>query len=163
MKIKAKVISKNNFSDYGQVHNMLDREAAGFGNEAFTFYRDSIRYCASSSNLGISTLSVSEDSKYQVRALEHHNYTAELMMPMDDDMVVCLARAGSAAEPCQEEMEAFIVPRNTMIHLNPGVWHYMPLPMNNREVNVLVVLPERAYHNDLTSVDMSEKELFIEF
>ena len=83
-------------------------------------------------------------------------------MPMDDDMVLGLAKAGSEAEPRREDLEAFIVPRYTMVHLNPGVWHYMPLPMHKTEVNVLVVLPERAYHNDLSSVDMSEKELFIE-
>ncbi len=160
--MKAKEISKDNFTEYGQVHNMLDKEAAGFGNGSFTFYRDSVRYCAASPNMGLSTLSVARDGKFQIMALEHHNYTAEIMMPMDDDMVLCLAKAGSEAEPCREDLEAFIVPRYTMVHLNPGVWHYMPLPMHKTEVNVLVVLPERAYHNDLSSVDMSEKELFIE-
>lgn len=162
MKIKAKRLTKENFAVYGQYSDMLDKNNAGFGSDAFVFYRDSIRYGTAAPVLGLSTLSVKRDNKYQIMALEHHNHAAEVMMPMDDDMILCIVKAGSEEKPAAEEIEAFIVPKNTMVHLNPGVWHYMPLPVKNEEVNILIVLPERAYHNDLSSVDMSAKEVFVE-
>ncbi len=161
MEIKAKHLTRENFEVYGQFSNMLDKNRAGFGSEAFTFYRDCVRYATQSPVLGMSTLSVGRDEKFQLQALEHHNYASEVMMPMDDDAVLFLEKAGSLQEPSEGEVEAFIVPKNVIVHLNPGVWHYMPLPLHNNEVNVLVVLPERVYHNDLFSVDMSAKEIFV--
>ena len=162
MKIKAKELTKDKFAVYGQFNDMLDKASAGFGSDAFIFYRDSIRYAAATPVLGLSTLSVKRDENFQVMAMEYHTHTAEVMMPMDDDMILCIQKAGSEDEPTPEDIEAFIVPKHVMVHLNPGVWHYMPLPVNKEEVNVLIVLPERAYHNDLVSVDMSAKEVFIE-
>ncbi|MCI9226415.1 MAG: DUF4867 family protein [Dorea sp.] len=161
MEIKVKHLTKEEFAEYGQFNDMLDSGRAGFGTEAFTFYRDCVRYATQAPVLGMSTLSVKKDERFQLQALEYHNYASEVMMPMDDDAVLFLAKAGSSEEPSENEVEAFIVPKNVIVHLNPGVWHYMPLPLHNSEVNVLIVLPERVYHNDLFSVDMSAKEISV--
>ncbi len=161
MEIKVKYLTKDGFAEYGQFGNMLDKNRAGFGSDAFTFYRDCVRYATQAPVLGISTLSVKKDERFWLQALEYHNYASEVMMPLDDDAVLFLAKAGSSQEPSEKEVEAFIVPKNVIIQLNPGVWHYMPLPLHNNEVNVLIVLPERVYHNDLFSVDMSAKEIFV--
>ncbi len=158
IKIPVKTLDSANFATFGQFCDMENPTAASFSGGAFTFYRDSVRMGANGV-LGFSTLVVKKDEEWNVPALEHHNFSAEIMLPLDDDAVLCLAPACADAAPADEDISAFIVPKGTLVHLNPGVWHYMPLPRTKDKVHVLVVLPERAYHNDLTAIDLMDKNI----
>ena len=80
MEIKVKHLTKEEFAEYGQFNDMLDSGRAGFGTEAFTFYRDCVRYATQAPVLGMSTLSVKKDERFQLQALEYHNYASEVMM-----------------------------------------------------------------------------------
>jgi ureidoglycolate lyase len=48
-----------------------------------------------------------------------------------------------------DQVEVFRVPKGTLITLRPGVWHCAPFAENADIVNILVVLPERTYANDI--------------
>ena len=52
------------------------------------------------------------------------------MLPLDDDMVIHVGPAnGGQVET--DKLEAFILPRRTMVILKPGTWHGAPYPINN--------------------------------
>lgn len=157
--VQAEQLCKENFEIFGQYHNMCSDDGPCFGDQNFTFYRDSIRMVPPVSALAFSTLLVERSVHFMVPALEYHDHTAEIMMPMDDDTVLCLAPAGNTERPDTEALRAFLIPRGTMIHINPGTWHYMPQPLFKKEVHVLIVLPERTYHNDLTAVNFEGDNL----
>jgi ureidoglycolate lyase len=48
-----------------------------------------------------------------------------------------------------DRVEVFRVPKGTLLILRPGVWHCAPFAENADVVNILVVLPERTYANDI--------------
>ena len=75
---------------------------------------------------------------------------------MDDDVILHVAPASK--EPVPQLTEAFLVPKGTAVRLNPGVWHLAALPVNLDVAHVLIVLPERTYHNDCIVVDYAEED-----
>lgn len=156
--IKISKLTKEEFSIFGQFHDMFSKEGYGFGDNKFKFYRDSVRMSADSV-LGFSTLRVKKDEKLEVTALEYHDKTAEVMIPLDDDAVLCLAPAGNLETPLKEDIRAFYIPQGTLIHLNPGTWHFRPMPVYKEEVNVLIVLPERTYKVDLIAKEYIEDNI----
>ena len=79
---------------------------------------------------------------------EYHNYTSEVAMPLDQDAVVWCAPAGAGDELPLDDVEAFLVPEGCVLMLRPGVWHHAAFAVEQRPLNVMIVLPERAYATD---------------
>ena len=48
-----------------------------------------------------------------------------------------------------DKVEAFRVPQGYAVMCRPGVWHHAAFPVGDKPVNVLIVLPERTYVNDV--------------
>jgi len=105
-----------------------------------------------------SPLVVPKPEKMIVTTVEYHNYTSEIVLPMDDDAVIHVAPASK--EPVPEQTEAFIVPKGTVVRLNVGVWHLAAMPVHADALHVLIVLPERTYANDCTVVQYDRKQQF---
>ena len=57
-----------------------------------------------------------------------------------------------------DQVEAFLVPKNVMLTIRPGVWHCMPFVVSGEEIHILNVLPERTYANDCTMHVLKEEE-----
>ncbi len=62
---------------------------------------------------------------------EYHTNACEVMMPMDDDMVMY---AGPASNDVVEldKLQAFIIPKGTMVVFRAGAWHGAPTPCTAR-------------------------------
>ena len=95
-----------------------------------------------------------------ITQVEYHTTTCEIIMPLNDDMILHVAPA-SAGTPVPELTEAFIVPKNTLVKINPAIWHLAPLPLNADELCAMIILPECTYANDCTVVDLTEAQQFI--
>lgn len=156
MNLKAKKLTKENFEVFGHYACMENPVGPAMKSQAFSFYRDPIRmHTSGRMPITVSPLVVNQDKNLKVPCLEYHTYTPEVMIALDDDFVLCLAPAYSGSQPKLDEAEAFILPRGTAVHVNPGVWHYVPLPLTQKKGTVLIILPERTYENDLIMVDCS--------
>lgn len=154
-KIKAQLISKENFSPYGTFSAMIEPS----GNHLGSFYHDRVMFPVSGNvPFAFSALVSEKPEKMIITAAEYHNYTGEGVLPLDDDVVIHVAPPSN--KPVPELTEAFIVPRGTFVHLNIGVWHMAALPIHKDKVHVLIALPERTYFNDCTVVEYSPEEQF---
>jgi ureidoglycolate lyase len=154
-KIKAQLISKENFSPYGTFSAMIEPS----GNHLGSFYHDRVMFPVSGNvPFAFSALVSEKPEKMIITAAEYHNYTGEGVLPLDDDVVIHVAPPSN--KPVPELTEAFIVPRGTFVHLNTGVWHMAALPIHKDKVHVLIALPERTYFNDCTVVEYSPEEQF---
>ncbi len=101
-------------------------------------------------NLGNSILGVSLCRVFPrdltIELTEHHNYTEEGNLPLDGDVYMYVGPATQEAE--EMEVEIFEVPKLTLVRLKIGVWHHALYAKGDKPVNVLILLPERTYHND---------------
>ena len=150
--IKAKPITVENFSYYGQFTNLLEPQGYSLGD----FFHDRVRMnMAGNMNLAFSPLVVHKSEPRIVSQAEYHNTTQEGILCLDDDVILHVAPPSK--EPVPELTEAFIVPKGTLVCLNLGVWHLSAMPINLDTAHVLIVLPERIYLNDCIVVDYPEE------
>ena len=157
-KIKAEPLTVEAFAPYGTFTNVMDPSGYHLGGEFHDFYRDQAKYYTESGlPLGLSPLTV-RGHGYVVEGVEWHNHSCEGMMPVNDDAVMHVSLAGGDFDINQTK--AFIVPKGTIIVLNPAVYHLTPLPVHEKELHALIVLPERCYANDFCYMDLDEDSKF---
>lgn len=153
--ILAKELTKENFCEFGSFYNMVDLK----GNNLGDFYPDHLKNPVSG-NLPItfSGLNVHKASKMIVDTVEYHNYTGEVLLPLDTDIVIHVAPASNKIIP--EATKAFIVRKGTAVRLHVGVFHLAPFSIEKEEGHVMVALPERTYCNDCVVIKYEEKDQF---
>lgn len=156
-KLRAETLRLERFAKYGTFCRMLDPEAERLGPPPVEFYRDLVHV-----NLGRGTpcFSVTRVSPRPMVAekFEYHSYTGEAFMPLDNDILIHVAPAGKSDPVPYDKIEAFRVPKGTMVMIDPGVWHAAPFACGGQIAHVLVMLPERTYANDCTVVLFPEEE-----
>ena len=154
--IKTKELSVENFLPYGFYAGLIDAKGDKLGTPPIEFYRDMLQQdqCGDSS-MSFSSLKV-EKREMVIDILEYHTRTSEGILPLDNDVI--LYAAGATAPDGivpAEKLEAFLIPKGTMVVLRPGVWHHAPFTANDAPANILIVLPERAYANDCEVFELS--------
>lgn len=146
--IQVRPLTVEAFAPYGSFANFLNPTGVQFGG----FYRDQVLMPISGRMpVALSPLTVEKPEKMIVSKAEYHDYTAELVLPLDDDCVVHVAPASQG--PVPEQTEAFLVPQGTALCLKAGTWHLAALPVHVPTLHVLIGLPERTYHNDCIVVE----------
>ncbi len=156
--IKAKKITCENFAPYGKITSVLEPTGFNFAGETHQFYPDRIVF-QTASNIALSPLKVKKPEKVCISQMEMHNTTAEGLLCLNADVVIHVAPPVKDY-PNTDEAEAFIVPKGTAVQINTGVWHLAPIPVNQEEANILIILPERIYANDCLVVDLKKTDQF---
>ncbi|SCP99274.1 ureidoglycolate lyase [Anaerobium acetethylicum] len=151
-KIKIKSLTAEAFNGYGSFYDLINPTGHNLGD----FYHDHILYPVSGNQpIGFSTLISKKSDEMIVKKAEYHNYTSEIILPLDGDIIVYVAPPSK--NPVPELAEAFLVPQGTMIKLNTGVWHMCPFSVEDI-THIMVALPERVYSNDCSVVEYAEEQ-----
>ena len=151
--IKAKPITAENFSYYGQFTDLLNPS----GYSLDDFYHDRVRMGVSGNfAVAFSPLTVHKQDPMIVSQAEYHNTTQEGILCLDDDFVLHVAPPSK--NPVPDKTEAFIVPKGTLVCINLGVWHLSAMPLHLDTAHVLIILPERTYLNDCIVIDYPEED-----
>lgn len=146
--IPVQPLSPARFQKYGVYHNMLSPDGESLGAAPAEFFRDLVQLRLGGSNvLSVSVLELTK-RPLLVDAMEYHNDCCEGMMPMDADVIVQLAPPVKGDVIPLEKVEAFFVPKGTLIVLNPGVWHESPYVTGRENGHIFCMLPERTYMKD---------------
>ncbi|MFP4157618.1 MAG: ureidoglycolate lyase [Opitutales bacterium] len=155
--IKPIPLSLADFSPFGVFANMLHPDSARLGMPPVEFYRDMVQQdLGLASIVSFSTCRI-EQRDLRIDALECHSRTAEMMLPLDNDILIQLAPATPASvEPDLRQVKVFHVPRGTLFVMRPGVWHHGPFVTNHSPANILVALPERTYANDTVTFQIPD-------
>jgi len=157
-KIKAKKLTREAFAPFGEYYNMLDPKDYALCGALHAFFPDRVTNSTVGA-VGYSPIIVKKPKKYIVDCQEYHTTTCEMILPLDDDMLLHVAEK-SAGTVNNATAKAFIVPKGTLIKLDAGVWHLAPLPVKEKEIHCMIILPECTYANDCTVVNLEEKDQF---
>lgn len=158
-KIKVEKLTKDAFAPYGEYYAMDNPAGYALCGELHRFFPDRVT-TYSSGKLSFSPIVVKKPEKMEIKQAEYHTTTAELILPLNDDMIIHVAEP-SAGVPIPEYTKAFLVPKNTLVKMNACVWHLAPLPAHENELCAMIVLPECTYINDCTVVDLTPDEQFL--
>ena len=95
-KIKAKELTVEGFAPYGEFYNLVEPTGKNLG----SFYHDHVLYHTSGRMpVAFSSLVVDKPEKYIVDSAEYHNYTGEVLLPLDDDVVIHVAAPSKEPVP----------------------------------------------------------------
>ncbi len=160
--IRYRELDRESFSRYGAFAAMAEPDGEGsapprIGMPPVEFFRDLLQ-----SGLGLDTVaSFGVCRVYRrpsiVDASEYHDGACEAILPLDADVVVHVAVGTVPGRFPTELVEAFRVPRGTMLALRPGVWHHGPFVLGAERASCLVALPERLYARDCTEIRIPEE------
>jgi ureidoglycolate lyase len=148
--IRWKNLSAEGFGAFGSYSCVVNPSGPHLGSAPIEFYGDRVQ-----SVLGpvpVASFGVCRVTKrpFVLDVSEFHDTSCEVVLPLDGDVLMHVAPAGSELEFPADSAEVFLVPRGTLLCLRPGVWHHAPFAFGSDLVNVLIVLPERTYKNDCT-------------
>ncbi len=154
-KIKAKELTNDSFKEFGSFYNLLNPQGYNLGD----FFPDHLEV-SNNSNMahGFSSLIVYKKENMIVDTVEYHNTTAEVLLPLDSDIVIHVAPPNN--KKVVELTQAFIVPKGTIVKLNVGVTHLCPFSIEHDLAHVMVALPQRTYENDCEIVKLLNDEQF---
>jgi len=157
-KIKVQQLSVEKFHRYGTYAQMIGpkSDATGPKDAELVFFRDMVQQTLSDSP-SFSTLLV-RPRPFVISVGEYHDFTCEVSMPLDNDALVWVAPAGATAEVPVDDIEVFFVPKGTLLCIRPGVWHHAAFTPDKRNLNVMIVLPERAYMTDCHVAEIPAKK-----
>ena len=142
---KIKELSTEAFKPYGSYANMVKPTGPKMGG----FHPDMAVMTLGQANEAAFSVTQVQKKENIIDAMECHNHTGEGILPLDGDVLVHVAPASRTDKVPMDQVEVFRVPKGTLITLRPGVWHCAPFAENADVVNILVVLPERTYANDI--------------
>ena len=155
--LEVQELSLEKFDRYGKFADMLNVDCDFIGEKPITFFRDMLRQDLKDTAVCYSILQV-ENRDEVIDISEYHNHTAEMLMPMDCDIIMHVAPADCSQEAPVDKIELFRVPKGTMVILRPGVWHHAPFAVNAKSANILIGLPERLYANDCEVAEIPEEK-----
>jgi ureidoglycolate lyase len=151
--IKVQQLSREAFNQFGTYYDMMDPQGANLGN----FYQDHLLDpVVGGVPMAFSALIGRRTDKMVVKKSEYHNYTGEVIIPLDGDVIAYVAPPSKV--PVPEQTQAFLIPKGTVIRLEVGVWHMGPFPAGDQDVHMMLALPQRTYKNDCYVVEYDEKD-----
>jgi len=156
--VKAVPITNEAFAPFGQFYQMDAPKGYPLCGAIHKFFPDRL-VADCQGRVGYSPIVVQKPEKMVITQQEYHNSTWEMILPLDDDMILHVAPA-SAGTPVTDYVQAFIVPKNTLVKLNAAIWHLCPLPATKEQLTAMIILPECTYALDCPVVDLTPEQQF---
>lgn len=149
------------FKPFGRYAAMLAPDGECIGEDPIRFYRDMLPL-PNGEPRSLPSFSICQvrPRPLVVDVSEIHSYAFEGNLPLDADALIHVAPATANGVHPFDRIRVFRIPRGTFVVVNPGVWHHAPFVYGkgNAVLNMLIVLPERAYANDCIVVPLKEEE-----
>ena len=137
--IIPKPINKSNFSEFGEVITTKDIKPLKINN-GYAERFDGIANLDTKINDGETTISIFSALKrnfpMKIDMMEKHPLGSQAFIPMEDTkFLVFVAPKGD--KPDVNKIQSFLVPKQTGVNYNAGIWHFPLISMKN--MNFLIV------------------------
>lgn len=137
------LLTEESIRGYGHLLHTSAKEPT-FDNEQFTFTGDVFKFAAEGKvTVGILT---SHKREFKLECLEKHSATVEILVQLENDAILYLARPSEKEEP--EDIKAFYLKQGEAVVLDKGTWHWVPYPVNAEHCKTLVILKDGTSAND---------------
>lgn len=149
MKIKAQPLTATAFQPYGKIMtDGLDLPMSD--NEEITYWgKVSVLNIPGLISTGIM---LALDREKVVTKMERHTKTAEILVALDGDSVVCVGTQTSDGSGIAD-IAVFTVRQGDAVALDTGIWHWAPFPCGTKPAKYIVI-----FANDTETSDMDFKE-----
>ena len=160
--INPKLISKENFSKYGDVITTKDIKPLEINN-GYAKRFDGIANLNTTKDNGETTICIFSALKrsfpMKIDMMEKHPLGSQAFVPMKETTFLVFV-APEGGKPNLREAEAFIVPPGIGVNYNPGTWHF-PL-IATEDMNFLVV-DRKGSGDNLVIENLNKEEVVLNY
>ena len=160
--IKAKNITKKNFSKFGQLIDTSKKNPISI-NDGYAQRFDDLINIDTSKKKGKAIISIFKAKKrgfpIKIDMMEKHPLGSQAFLPMKETTFLVFV-APKGEKPNLNEVEAFIVPPGIGVNYNPGTWHF-PL-ISTENMNFLVV-DRKGSGDNLVIEDLDKEEVILKY
>ena len=139
IKIRPKKVSKKNFQKFGQIIDTSKKKYFRINN-GFAKRYDNLGKIDTSKKKGTTIVSIFSAKKrrfpMKIDIMEKHPLGSQAFVPMKETSFLVFV-APKGGRPNLKKLESFIIPKQTGINLNPGIWHFPLISM--KDMNFLVI------------------------
>ncbi len=139
IKIRPKKVSKKNFQKFGQIIDTSKKKYFRINN-GFAKRYDNLGKIDTSKKKGTTIVSIFSAKKrrfpMKIDIMEKHPLGSQAFVPMKETSFLVFV-APKGGRPNLKKLESFIIPKQTGINLNPGIWHFPLISIKN--MNFLVI------------------------
>ena len=129
--LKMERATPQSFAEFGSVVIPHSREA-DFRCEEFDWW-ENLTQLALGENAEVGIVEAKNTGVYEQKTLEQHRCTGEVLIPVDNDVFLVLAKpdAFSKAERSPADFSCFYVTAGSLVSLKEGVWHQGPMTLSD--------------------------------
>ena len=157
--IKAKKITKKNFSKFGQLIDTSKKNPINI-NDGYAQRFDNLINIDASKKKGKAIVSIFKAKKrrfpMKIDMMEKHPLGSQAFIPMKETTFLCFV-APPGDFPDISKIQSFIVPPRNGINYKPGIWHF-PL-ISTEDTNFLVI--DRKGKGENLIIHKFEKEKIV--
>lgn len=145
--VQLKKISKENFASFGGYFD--ESSSVPVSAERYFSWWNGVGIIDIKGRTSVGVVRPVFNPDFSETIFEQHRNTPEVLIPVDEDVILLLGKEAAFKNeiPSKEDFEAFLVPRGTVVSINPGVWHHSPMAMNKFS-RVIVLFKENTSQND---------------
>jgi ureidoglycolate hydrolase len=140
------LVSKD-FCDFGQLLSTTEASAAADNTEYTYWGKIGGMVFGEKASSGIL---LCHKRSFVVESFERHERTPEVLVALDGDSVICLAKP--LTQPT--DVKWFKVHQGDAFALHAGTWHWIPFPTNSNESRFLVIFAWGTEESDLHYFDL---------
>ena len=160
--IKAKNITKKNFSKFGQLIDASKKNPISI-NDGYAKRFDDLINIDVSKDKGRAIISIFNAKKrrfpMKIDMMEKHPLGSQAFIPMKETTFLAFV-APEGDKPDLNKVEAFIIPKGVGVNYNPGIWHF-PL-IATEDMNFLVV-DRKGSGDNLVIENIEKKEIILKY
>lgn len=152
--IKAVALTSENFEDYGQILSISKGDPMA-DTEEFAYW-GKVTELTMTEKVSTGFL-VCRKREGVVKSLERHVRTPEILIALEGDSLICMAKPESVVDiDLIEGIQAFRVRQGEAFVMHAGTWHWIPFPINQEESKFLVVFASGTEADDLEVRDLPD-------
>ena len=160
--IKPKKITRKNFQKFGDLISVKKKKSINI-NDGYAKRFDNLCRINTSSKKGKTIMSIFSAKKRKfpmnIKMMEKHPLGSQAFVPMNETTFLVFV-APKGKRPNTKKIESIIVPTQTGINYNPGIWHY-PL-ISSKNMNFLVI-DRKGIGNNLVIHNFKNEKISLKY
>lgn len=156
--LKIKKLSKNSFKKYGEILG-IPKNKPTHSNKCFDIWMGLEDIITKNNKPKFSWFKVKYRNDFRCVNIERHLNTSEALIPMRGQSIIIVGLSGikkSGEIIKKDSLRAFYIDGTKGINLKPGVWHWIPFPLD-READFLLIFADKTENDDCEIVNLKEK------
>lgn len=157
--IKVSLLSRDNFSQYGQIVDLNDLGSAKINTEVVKFWKQQVEVDFD----GVMEIGVLKVKKHKMLfdEMENHFKTPTIMVSLNGDFLFPVASCKDEV-PDVEEITVYKIKENQLYMMNPKCWHGEVYPVDKDELTLFVFFNKGSLDDDTVFGKLSEQCRIIE-